>query len=122
MMTPFEFLKYVPTPGEKHLGICTVRLYGKVILRYKIIATKDGTSFFPAAASYKLPSTDGQDHYTPAFMLDSQCDKEELDELIKANVRDAMNAQPVAQKSYTPKTQYQPASAVFPDNNDNIPF
>lgn len=121
MMTPFEFLKYVPTPGEKYLGICTVRVYSKVILRYKIIPTKDGTSFFPAAASYKMPSTDGQDHYTPAFMLDSQCDKEELDELIKANVRDAINAYSVA-PSYTPKTQYQPASAIFPDNNDNMPF
>ncbi len=79
--TKFEFLKYELTPGEKHLGIATVKLYGKMIAKYKIVPTKDGSAFFPAAPSIKIG-----DKYESCIMLDSNSDKQELDTLIKANV------------------------------------
>ncbi len=77
----FEFLKYELTPGEKHLGIATVKLYGKMLAKYKIVPTKDGSAFFPAAPSIKIG-----DKYESCIMLDSNSDKQELDTLIKANV------------------------------------
>lgn len=86
-----EFLKYELTPGERHLGIATVRLYGKILLRYKIIPTKDGNSFFCAAASYKMPGEGAnEERYVPAFMLDSNHEKEELETFIKDRVKRCM--------------------------------
>ena len=82
-MQDFQFLKYQPTPNEKHLGIATVKAYGKIILRYKIIPTKDGSSFFPCAASYKMPD----DSYISAFILDSNSENEELTSLIKTHIK-----------------------------------
>ena len=82
-----QFLKYEPTPNEKHLGIATVKLYGKIILRYKIVPTKDGAGYFPAPASYKMPSDDGTDKYIGAFMLDSVSENEELINLIREHVK-----------------------------------
>ncbi len=85
-MNKFEFIRYEPTPGEKHLGIVTMKLYGKMIARYKIVSTKDGQNFFPASASFKIG-----EQYHHAIMLDSNSDKEELDYLIKANVKAILN-------------------------------
>lgn len=82
MNPKFEFIKYEPTPQEKHLGIATVKLYGKLIARYKIIPTKDGASFFPASGSLKIG-----ERYESCLTLDSNSDKEELDSLIKTYVR-----------------------------------
>jgi hypothetical protein len=78
----FEFIKYEPTPSEKHLGIATIKLYGKLLARFKIVPTKDGSSFFPAAASYKVG-----DRYESSLILDSNSEKEELDALIKYQVK-----------------------------------
>ena len=47
-MTPFEFLGYEPTPAEKHLGIVTIRAWGKIILKYKAVARKEGGFFWPS--------------------------------------------------------------------------
>jgi len=81
MNPKFEFLKYELTPNEKHLGIATVKLYGRMIAKYKIVPTKDGSAFFPAPPSIKIG-----DKYESCLMLDSNSDKQELDVLIKANV------------------------------------
>lgn len=82
----FEFIDYIATPEEKHLGIARVKAWGKIVLRFKIVPTKDGSSFFPAAASYKIIEN-GTERYVPAFILDSNSDKEDLESLIKSNVR-----------------------------------
>lgn len=88
-MNNIEFLSYIPTPLEKYLGIATVKLYGKVILRYKIVPTKDGSGHFPAPASYKAG-----DDYVHAFMLDSMSENEELKKVIMHNVKLALQAKP----------------------------
>lgn len=98
-MSQFEFIKYEPTPGEKHLGIATVKAFeGKITLRYKIVPNKDGSGFFPASASYKLPSNGGEDVYIGAFLLDSRSDEEEMNAIIRANVKNQMKGN-VAQPS-----------------------
>lgn len=111
MQPKFEFIKYETTPQEKHLGIATVKLYGKLIARYKIVPTKDGTSFFPAAASYKI-----NDRYESCLILDSNSEKEELDALIKAHVRSIQGGGQVVQPP-PQQAQYQQASFL-----DGCPF
>ncbi len=92
-MSNLEFLSYIPTPGEKYIGIATVKLYGKIILRYKIVATKEGNSYFPAPASYKAG-----DEYVHAFMLDSMSENDELKKLIMHNVKLALQPKELAPK------------------------
>lgn len=80
-MSDYQFMKYEPCQGEKYLGIATIKLYGRIILRYKIVGTKDGLGYFPAAASYKQP---GQgDQYYSAFLVDSNSEKEEIENIVK---------------------------------------
>ncbi len=109
MNPKFEFIKYEPTPQEKHLGIATVKLYGKIIARYKIVPTKDGTSFFPAAASYK----EG-DRYESCLILDSNSEKEELDAMIKANVRAYQGGAKVAMTGNAFSDDYRPSPPTQP--------
>lgn len=88
----FKFEKFEATPGEKFLGIATVKLYGKIVLRYKIVQTKDGSSYFPAPATYKMPTPPGaKDRYISAFILDSNSENEELMGLIMQNVSRFIN-------------------------------
>lgn len=85
-MGNIEFLNYIPTPNEKHLGIATIRIDKRIILRYKIVPMKEGSGYFPTASSYKI-TEDGVDRYIPAFILDSNFEKEEVESLIKSNVK-----------------------------------
>jgi len=120
-MNHIEFVRYEPTPGERHLGIATVKLYGKIILRYKIVPTKDGSSFFPAPASYKMPGTAGtEDRYVHAFTLDSNSEREDLETLIKAHVRPHLNqSSPTVfdVNSCPPNAVYQAPQQVPPQSN-----
>jgi hypothetical protein len=84
-MNEFRFIKYEATPGEKHLGIATVKVYDKVILRYKIVPTKEGSSYFAAPPSYKI-TENGQERFISGFTVDSVSDNEDLSTFIKQNV------------------------------------
>lgn len=87
-----EFLNYTKTPNEKHLGIATVKIYNRIILRWKIIPNKDGSSFFPGCASYKMPDPSGgnSDIYQEAFMLDSRSEHDEVKNFILSHVKKYM--------------------------------
>lgn len=107
-MSNIEFLKFEKTPSEKYLGIVTIRAYGKIILRYKIIPTKDGSSFFAAPSTYKMPATiDRDEHYISAFMLDSISENEECMAIIKSAVRRILDIQPSEQKIDSYQQQLQ---------------
>jgi len=82
-MNPYEFISYTPVEGEKHLGIAEVRLWGKIILRYKIVPTDKG--FFPGVVSYKVKE-DGRDIYLQAHMLDSRSEHQKVESLIRSEV------------------------------------
>lgn len=86
-MSQFKFLKLEKTPGEKHLGIVTVKAYDKIILRYKIVQGKDGKGIFFTPPAYKMPSENGIDSYVSAFLIDSNSENEELMNLIKVNCK-----------------------------------
>ncbi len=109
-MSCAQFIKFEPTPGEKHIGIATVNFHGKIILRYKIVPNKDGSSFFPAPGSYKMPGADGE--YKPCFTVDSNSEREEIEELIKANVRNYLSHNRAPQPA-APQAPIQP-NASYP--------
>lgn len=82
-----QFLKYVPVQGEKHLGIAIVRWLGKIILRYKVMQSQDGTGYWVAAGSAKIGvKRDGKDNYEEWFQLDSSYDRDEMKEFILQHV------------------------------------
>lgn len=79
-----DFHSYQEVKGQKYLGIATIN-YNGVMLRYKIVVSKDGTTYFPASASYNI-GTEGQDRYISAFCIDSNMQNEILKELIMKKV------------------------------------
>lgn len=131
MNNQIEFIKYEPVANEKFLGIATIRLWGKITLRYKIVTTKDGSNIFPAIASYKGPSGE----YINCFTVEYNSEKEEIETLIKAHVRKEMNAitPPVQNQSAyvgsnnlypTQPQQHQsfPSQAYGQPSQENLPF
>jgi len=89
-----QFLGFVETPSEKHLGIASVRVDHKYVFRFKIAVTKDGSRHFPAAASYKIPDASG-DRYVEAFVIDSRTDDEEIKKFVMEGVRKAQSSKSV---------------------------
>ena len=75
-----EFLHYIPTPGEKQLGIASVN-YGSLLLRFRINAGKDGTGFYASPSAHKIG-----DKYYDSFEIDSRREHEKLMKLIRDNV------------------------------------
>ena len=86
-----KFLRYDPTPGEKHLGIATIRLEEevKLIFRFKIVP-KDGGGYYCQPASHKI-SSHGKDNYYPAFAFDSSYDGDCVKEFVLAHVDPIIN-------------------------------
>jgi|GEM_PF-6663325 len=79
-MEKFEFIGFDPTPGEKHIGILTVRIHGTVtlVVKYKIVGKKDGNGYFPTVAAYKMPGRMQGEEYDECFMLDSRSDNDQM--------------------------------------------
>lgn len=123
-----QFLKYVPVQGEKHLGIAIVRWLGKIILRYKVMASQDGTGYWVAAGSAKIGvKRDGKDNYEEWFQLDSSYDRDEMKEFILQHVepilaqKQASVFAPQQNASYGQQTQnyghYQQQGHAQPNPN-----
>lgn len=112
-MTNVVFKKYDPTPGEKHMGIVTFLLDGKYIVRQKIVATKDGQSFFPTSPSVKLG-----DQYLSGFQFDSNYDREEAEGILKAHVKSIIQQQ--ASKPLVNHQAIRPEPKLEEDHN--LPF
>ena len=86
-MNQFEFISYKPTPADQYMiGVATVRLYGKVILRYKHVKTKDGGGDFFTCPSFSI-SENGEKKYVQTFMLDPRSDEGQLMQLVRSSVK-----------------------------------
>ena len=115
-MSPFEFIKFEKTPQEKYLGVAYVKAWGKIILRYKIIPTKDGIGYFIGIDCHKKPGVEGK--YEDAFMLDSNADKEFIEDMVRKATNQAManvgtqNMIPNQQLPHNP--QWQPNQYIQP--------
>ncbi len=118
LMNDIEFLNYLPTPEEQYfMGIATVRLYGRIILKYKVIEKKDGSGFFVASPNYRLPLGENGDlKYVDAIMLDSRMEHDELMNIIRNGVNRSISPQP--QQQYQPPPpqaeNFQPDLNAFP--------
>lgn len=87
-MENFEFLSYELTPGEKYYGIATVRAWGKIILKFKVMPLKDTSGMFASVASYKIGvKPDGTERFEKVFSLDSLYESNQLKEFIDAHVK-----------------------------------
>ena len=120
-MTQFEFISYTPVQGEKHLGIAAIKLYGKIILRYKIVQGKDGKGFFPSAPNYKITDESGE-RWVSGFMLDSRSENEEVEGIIRNGVNRAMHGPKPTMA--TQGTIFPPSTGfgAAPSSNDDCPF
>jgi hypothetical protein len=82
-MSQYQFISYKPTPMDQYMmGVATVRLYGKVVLRFKHVKTKDGKGDFFTAPSYSIDEN-GEKKYLQSFMLDSRAEDEELMDFVR---------------------------------------
>ncbi len=105
----FEFISYTPSPNDPYmLGIITIRLYGKLELRYKNISKKDGSGTFFAPASYSL-NVDGNREYISAFKIN-----DEDNAIVVQLIRNQLNK---PQKEYVQTEISMPTS-----RNDDLPF
>lgn len=81
-----EFLSFDETPDEKYLGVASLKMFSKIILRFKVQRTKDGNGMFVAIPSYKKIDHAGE-QWCQWFMLDSSSQKEIVENLIKSKVK-----------------------------------
>lgn len=91
----FEFISYKSTPGDQYMiGIATVKLFGKVLVRFKHVKKKDGNGDFFAMQSYAI-TEDGQKKYLECVLLDSRGDEELLMEAVREGYRKSVQRQSV---------------------------
>lgn len=84
----FEFVCFELSPLEKHVGIVSVKAYGKILLKYKVIKNQeDSNSYYLARPKIRNKQEKGE-IYIPAFVIDSQIDNEELFALVRENIND----------------------------------
>lgn len=109
-----QFLKYVPVAGEKHLGIAIVRWLGKIILRYKVMQSQDGSGYWVAAGSAKIGvKRDGKDNYEEWFQLDSSYDRDEMKEFILQHVEPILAQKQASVFAPAPTAQYNAPQAQY---------
>ncbi len=108
-MNNFEFLSYEAVQNEKFLGVCTIRAWSKIILRYKIIPGKEGRGFFASPGSVKIG-----EKYESAFMLESNYENQALQTLIKERVSNHLNG-----TIAPPKAKEGPSAPI---SDEDCPF
>lgn len=118
-MTPnYEFLSYKATPTDPYmLGVATVRLMGKIVLRFKHVKTKDGSGDFFTSASYTV-TENGEKKYMPCFMLDSRSDEELLIDFVREGYRKSLASQSTYAQSASVHPMQPQAAAV----DQGLPF
>ena len=89
---PFEWMKFIKTEGEKHLGIAIIRYERRFIFRFKIMPSEHG-GYWATTASMKTGNTGGKDKYEPAFSLDSDYEKSQMMDFVLACVEQELSKQ-----------------------------
>ena len=105
-----EFIKYIPTPTAKFLGIAEIMIEGKLVLRYKLAPGKDGKGIFIQPASYGIDSPNGVE-YKRCFEWDSNLLKDDIESMIR-KAFNAAQAKPGQSTSVFSKSE----------NEESVPF
>lgn len=104
-----KLLDYIQTPeDQKCLGVATISMDEKIILRYKVIPKKDGKGFFVAAPSCKVG-----EEYQSAFMLANRIEEEEINSMIRKSVN--------MHKS-VPSLSATSIPLTYPTQEEQLPF
>ena len=141
--SPLEFLKWIPVNGEKHLGIAVIRYERRFIFRFKVMSSEHG-GYWCTTAAFKTGFINGKDKYEAAFQLDSDYEKDAMNEFVIQHVTAAMqrvntNPQNMGYNTQLPQSTPYPHSFApqsqnynatsqnsFDDRNapvdDNLPF
>lgn len=90
MNDKLEFLKYIPTPGERHVGIAVIRYEKRIIFRFKIQPNDKG-GFWVTPPALKTGNVDGKDRYEASFALDSAYESELMQDFVRNHVNDIIN-------------------------------
>ena len=115
-MNHVKFIEYKQTPGEKHLGIATVLINDIIFIRYKINPGKNG-GYFPNPPSYKTIEY-GTEIFIPAFVIESNMLKEQVDSCIKSNVNRIMQGGQQSASAFAQPTQQ--AQVHYPQANQQL--
>lgn len=132
----FEFKSYIPLDNDPYmLGIAKIKLYGKVIVNFKHVKTKDGSSTFFCTQNYSIKDAAGEKKYLSCVNLDSRDDEEMLMEFIRENVNKILaqrsahaQGSQITQGNYYPhgmakQSLAHPISSISEvAQNDQVPF
>lgn len=116
--SPCEWMKFIPTPGEKHLGIAVIRYERRFIFRFKVMPSEHG-GYWVISASMKTGTANGKDKYEAAFSLDSEYEKSQMTEFVLSNVERELNSKPAASTSVfnQPAQSYTVPQQTYVSNN-----
>lgn len=92
MQSPFEFLKWIPISGEKHVGIVVIRFERRFIFRFKILPSEQG-GYWAVTASLKTGVFNGKDKYDNAFDLDSSYENDAMRQFVIQCAEQHLNRQ-----------------------------
>ncbi len=117
-MTHYKFLSFEKTPSiENQLGIVSVLIDDKWMVRFKIVNRKDGSGFFIAGGNVKgEPTEPDKTNWLDCFVPDRNSEKEELYNFIRASISKPSVSKPSVTK---PCDDPRMAQTNF---NDNLPF
>lgn len=134
-MSKFEWKGFTPTPAEKYAGIAEIKIHGDtpIVLRFKIVARKDGTGHFPNVGSYKMPDRMPGEEYDECFMLDSRSDHDAAIKFVmhhfhqwqqgqQPSVFSAPNTRPQATYAGQQNPNYGGPSQQAQNGQVNVPF
>lgn len=138
--SPFEWMKFIKTDGEKHVGIAVIRYDRRFIFRFKVMPSDHG-GYWITTASLKMGSVQGKDKYEPAFSLDSEYEKSQMTDFILECVNKELEKTPATSQSIFGQTQNAygqqqtqnsqqasqgygsvPLQAPKSSNDENLPF
>jgi hypothetical protein len=112
LIKQLEFISYRPIKDDAYgtLGLVTFRAYGKFLLVFKHLRTKDGSGTFFCSANYAL--TDGTEKkYVSAISLDSRGDDQMFQEWIREHVNEAIALKSIRVQPQQSPTIYQPSGS-----------
>ena len=90
--SPYEFLRFIPAIGEKHLGIVVIRFERRFIFRFKILPQDNG-GYWATTGAMKTGSANGKDKYEPCFSFDSDYEKSQMTEFVLSHAESALKTQ-----------------------------
>ena len=110
LLKNLEFISYRPIADDPYgmLGVCTFRAFGKFLLVYKHLRTKDGIGTFFCSANYSIQ--DGAEKkYISAISLDSRGNDQVFQEWIRDHVNAVIAAKSVRVNPTQVQSVYQPS-------------